>query len=1164
MNLLRLRTLAWICALPMANAARAQFTFNPSLTDSQVEAPKIVVGGTVAFDLISTKEGRFNIPLRFGNVMPSSETVDLDGRTLVRDVDYSIDYAAGSIYLKQAVRDGQSLRVQYRYDQSKKRAGTFGMSFAGGLSNFRFNIAGGSQFVLGLGQTERLADGTVLSSNVYGLANSFNLAPNTKMTGVFMVGEREKSNASDLLGQDSGKGSDIEEGRGTAIVQNIQTNALGGKLNLGYQDIDDRFTGMSALVGNGIDEKQAQTLANERGLKRTSFGFDNIGSKAFNLSQGYNWVGDANGGITWRSFGLDMAGIKASWQSQYVDQGFTDFNKLRESDKQQLMKEKGLSRDVFGLAAPILGGKLNYNNLTVGTDDGEGIVRQTLGVDTKSFKANFIDQRVDDGFTRFNDLREADKGQLAKERGMNRLAWDFNAKLGGLDFSGANSQFGRDGASLSSRSFGLAAKNWHFGFVNKGADTDFNDYNSLTQDDKNSAVADALKMYDPKLNPNGNDFNNMNNLSGLTRTSWNFGLTGGKTSAAEFQHIAVDSDASGLTLDKASLTSGKTSLSVSNLRSNDANMDFGKLLWTEQRLLGNVDGLNKLDLNFATQIGKGMGISANHMNADSPIGGASRTLFNLTNKDLGLTYARRSVDEGFASVGAMADDESKLLAGMIGFDQSQTSGFWQASKNLRFDFNQQTADSGVLNQTRNFSQVSAAWNLSKQTQVKVATTSTEFTDGDAKTVDQSYRQLQVKQDLGKTGKVTLTDEEQTYDGQNDTLPDAVKRSLAYETKLTKTTDFKTEHSVTNYENGNRETSQSNTVAQKLSDRVGVSVTDTKILRDGDAPDETHRDYGFWVDFGKGIKLNYQYKRDLTGPDAGTLNSQTSLSGGEVGGIKLDGATYNHSRIDDKRDTHLGNVSFANVKPFELGDFKNIKFYYHTNTQKDYYDWKKEDLGFGFSTQVGKVGLGYDYTSQIAPNDDRAIDRYFSLNTDATGKSRLRGTFKYGVRTMPDDQDVMIRDYKLTFDASKNLSIVHSLETNPAQQKNNVLLGSLPLDQRQVSWGAKYQNDKRFKFDFGWNEMKRDQLQESLRREARLDMTFLADKPSPFKLSYALQEYDKNTERTFSHTFGFSFAQRPGPNQSFSVNFERMNWVSGRPANSGLRDWQFRLDYSLRF
>src|SRR5690606_35994190 len=133
-----------------------------------------------------------------------------------------------------------------------------------------------------------------------------------------------------------------------------------------------------------------------------------------------------------------------------------------------------------------------------------------------------------------------------------------------------------------------------------------------------------------------------------------------------------------------------------------------------------------------------------------------------------------------------------------------------------------------------------------------------------------------------------------------------------------------------------------------------------------------------------------------------------------------------------------------------------------------------------------------------------------------------------------------------------------------QNRGGVLLGSLPLDERKASWTARYQNDPKLAFDLSWNEIKRDNRNDALRREARFNATLFADNPSPVQLTYALQQWDRNGAASLAHSYGIWFTQRPGLNQSFSFGIEHLQWGQGRPQGGALRDWKLRFDFSSRF
>src|SRR5690348_1487312 len=108
---------------PFAGSAQVSLPANP-------DKPVVTgneVGGRTAFDQLRASSDRPSLPLRYGHVKTGSERVQTDGRTLVRDQDYYIDYVAGVVYLKIPYREGQSVTVEYRYDEATGTQGTFGL-----------------------------------------------------------------------------------------------------------------------------------------------------------------------------------------------------------------------------------------------------------------------------------------------------------------------------------------------------------------------------------------------------------------------------------------------------------------------------------------------------------------------------------------------------------------------------------------------------------------------------------------------------------------------------------------------------------------------------------------------------------------------------------------------------------------------------------------------------------------------------------------------------------------------------------------------------------------------------------------------------------------------------------------------------------------------------
>ncbi|MBS1707685.1 MAG: hypothetical protein JSS65_03065 [Armatimonadetes bacterium] len=1122
------------------------------------------VGGKHAYDLVRLRAGSMVVPLRQGHLVPNSETVDLDGRTLGRDKDYSIDYAAGSLVLRVQYTDGQSLRVSYRYDDTQKSTGVF--VHGGGASNFSgftFDFTGGTKAVFGLGLAERTEGGTLMASNIYGLANSFKLSGGGSLSGLFMVGDRHREDSRNLF--DGSKSQEkVEEGQGTAIVQKLASKVLGGEFTANYQDIDDRFGGFQSFASAGYSQADIDALAKEKGLKRSAFRLTDVKAGGLKLSGGVQSVGDDTGGVSWRNYGLGLGGFSFTWDSRAVDPTFNRFASLREEDRNQLAKERGLTFGNIGAKQLFKNGALEYMDARSEDQNGTGLFRRSLGFNLGTTKAYFNDRKVTAGFSRLNDLRDPDRGQLLHEIGMARQSFGFeSAFMKGWNLTYANNKLASDAGDAKAVDFALVNPKWSLERGSRTADKGFSSFGAFAPQETQAYVNSILGAVagGPAQGP---DMGAFGYSAGLERNWWKFGLDLGKGSKLGYRTYNLSSQTGAADLSAFTFDSAKYKFSFSQQGVSDTFGSASQLLPTEQRALGVADGLQKTAFALSANLGKNRSLTAENMHADDLSGAAARSNFKYTDKGFEAAYARRNVSSMFSGVGTLADQDRDVLRQLMGYDQSAWSVKWQLMPALKLDLRHNDDQNSELGLFRETDTKLVEYKLDKLTSVSFQSMQNRVNDIDHVNTDQTAQRFFVSRDLGKLGKLTLSNEKATFSGAQDVLPSLDKQAVSYEANLSKSTSLSTTQSETKYSDGTRETTTANTIIQQLNPRVKVSVTDERVLRDGDKPDEAKRSFGGSIDFGKGFKLDVNQARHLNGPTEGTTNDKVSLTPGQIQGVAIESASYMHNGWDDRRDQSIGNFSFKNVNPLSFGPFKDIRFNYSADTARDNYAWQKENNRIGFGASYGQVGFGFDYFSQVAGDGFRAIDRVFNFTTDKTGKATVRGELKYGVRTLPTDQEVMIRDYSVSVRFNDHAQLVHQLVTNPLQQRGDVILGSVPVDERKNIWSFKYMKDKNFLFDMSFNEVARDAVAQSLYREAKINTTFFASNPSPVNLSYSMLQWDRNGERQTAHKFGLRYDQRPGKNQSLSFWLENLNWEHGRPANTNLQNWGLRLDYAVRF
>lgn len=1155
----------------MAQEAPTPKAEEPALSASQNE-----IGGKVSFESIVILEGKPSASLRYGSVKRGSESVELNGRKLQRGVGYAIDYASGTIYLMVEAPVGATLRVNYRYEESTGKAGTFNPmgeeNSAASFTGFTFNLVRGANAFVGLGMTERLGDGTVLNSNIYGLTNSFSFAGDGKISGLFMMSDRQKSNSASLI-ETGGPGAEVEEGQGRAMIQSLSSSILGGRINAYYQDIDTRFAGFGSFTSAGYTQEQVNQLQKEKGLERTSLAVQDVGTGDLKLSHSQSMVGDGDGNqITQSANGFKLGQLSYSQVTQKVGQNFNRFQDLGAADWQWLQKERGLTRQSTAAAFAFNGGAFAYNSFETG-EDSTSVRRRALSFNSNSLQLEMFEQEVDSDFKRFGDLRPDDWNNksllgaqfqnFGNERGLTRKGFSATSKLiPGTEFSYRANSVKDDKGDIDVMTALLNRGPLSIQHTRIGIDSNFNRVGNLGADI--NAFADmGVKMLNPAQGLHGNDPAAFINGAGIDRSLWRLDYILGKDSKLGYQVQNIQGQKDELRSSRFFFNSAKVNIAYSDQKTGEDFSEISRLMQSERGVYGNTAGLDKKDFSIQYKASDTRNIEVSSMNADGLKGGASRSNFLFNDKNLNFRYTRRSVDSEFGGVHDLVDPERDLLRSIIGQDMTEMSLRWQLLPNLGIESNKISYTNSTLDQTGGLEQLVAKWAPSKRTNVEY------FRWGQAKKspledlIDQYQERLTLHHDFGRLGRLMLSQHNRTFSGSLDEQLDSQTQAMAFETQLSKNTAFRTEHTETTFENGEKETIMANTLSADLTSKVGVSVTDLQIKRDGENPNEARRQYGFWWDFGKGLKVKYGYARSLKDEANGTLNSNTELSAGEFQGVKVNSATYRQERIDDTRDQHFGGLSIANARPLQWGFLNDVRFHYNSDTHRDYDVWKREKKSFGFGATSGNVAFGYDYQSQIDVNQERAIDRFFTLGFDKTGKAPLQVNLRYGLRTMPNDQNVMIRDYTVSYKPSDKVSFEHSVKTNLLKDQNNMILGSVATPERSNIWAMNYTANPGWQAGLYWKESLNDQAN-ILRREAGVDLLLFRNNPSPLRLQYGLEQNEQNGKRLTAHRWGIIFNQRPGPNQSLNFMLENRSWEHQRGPDLDLQKWNMRLDFSVRF
>lgn len=1145
------------------------------------DAPKVALGGTPTVDYVSVQASTPGCPLRYGNIIAGSERIDLNGRNLKASEDYAIDYESGVIYLKVAAKAGSVLTVAYRYNE---KADPNAPKAVKGLAGFKFDLVpGGLSFMTGLGVAERAGDGSVLMGNTFGLNNAFKLNGGGKLSGVFMMGERSQSGnrAGMNMRGDTGGNSLTDTGKSQLILQNLSTKALGGDVSLDYQDVSKNFTSFSALGDSGLDDAAINRLRSERGLTRMGFNANGLKMGSASVSSSFRKVSDEAGTIDWRSYGVAQGGFKANFSSQYVESGFARFKDIAEQDREQLMRERGIRRENWASEFASKTNKISYVSSRIeDVGQSKAIDRSELSLSSALGKLSFGSQNVSSAFGRMDSLLGQEKATYGLEAGLSRQWTSLNTSLFGkaTEFSFDSRSLSSNAGAFNSKNIALKAKTWSIESVGRSADKGFAGFHGMNDAEKDQNIVQIARMYGPGSAPRPEDRHYFGQSAGVDRNFTSLAAQPFKGWNLNFSELKLTGQTDGGSVQSMSINRDKFEATYRRQQLGDRFSELNSLMSFEKMKLGNVAGLDRSDFGLKMSLGGHKNFAFSRTTAGVAQNGFDRTSGEFKDKKIEVKFNSREVDSNLQSFNGLVDSEKDLLMSLQGYRQRDASLKWQIMPNFNIEAFGYDAASEALNVDERIRTYNLAWSPLSKTQVNYTRNERSRGTSASTLFAEVVERISLSRDFGKLGQIAFLDEKIDFDGSETKALDSRKQYIAWQTKLNQKTDLRTAQTNTDFQDGTSEKVSENTVSTSVSKTLSLSVTDVNVDREGDERDERRRNYGFWWDLGKGLRISYGYARQLVGENVGQLSSTVAIGntngnmnpdqigqvqGSELQGVRVGGGYGVNQWDQNARTQAFSNFSLATAKPVRMGMFKEVSFRFGMDQASDYSTFLRENRLFSLDGKLGSNKLGYQYVSQMHTSGTRGIDRIFRLDSDMSDKRMLTASVFYKVRTLPWNDQIMVRNFNFAVRPAKALELVHRIETNPEIARADVFLGSLPQASRSNKWELNWKRSTAMTVGANWQELVNDQ-NGATARTAGVSLALFENSGSPLRLFYGLEQADGNVLRSTKNRYSVQFDQRAGPNQSLSFFLGNLSYQHRIDNGFDRNNWSMRMNYQLRF
>jgi hypothetical protein len=1113
--------------------------------------------GQASADLLRGNGTRAGYLLRYGNIVPESERVMVDARTLQRNRDYTIDYATGTIYFTEPVRPSQTIRVQYRYvpGSGEQRGLLQAPSMTLNLGQSQLNMMYASSAFT------RREDGTTLQTDTYGMRTRMQLNSGSTLEGLLFFSSQKavqavadptmQPNASARPNTQAAMGSD------RLILQSLSWNLGAFQVRGTYQDVGARFAGFASLrEQKAAPDQLLGWLEKERGLRRMSFGLG-YAAAGMNLQTDISRVADGKGEIRQEQYNLQSKQVELHYSQTKVDQQFQRFNDLREDQRGQWAKERGLTRNALSALLRLNeSSQLQYERSRILDTSGD-IELTHYALQTAGFKLTYGIQDIDKGFTRFNDLAEAQRAQWAKERGWTRSF--LRAEL--PPFKGTNlpslfvqQTIRTETGNLNFRQVALNTQTVQLDYTRHGTDPGFVVAN-LTPDEINQMALLARQQVEPNVTAvTDKDRQQVLREAGLQRETLRMNMTAAANTHLSIVKTTVEDASGDVKRTQVTYTSPKFEVAYQQQNISEGFSRMADLTDSERKLYASETGIARNLLSTRLALDKNTSISALFGNIRASQGAVIRQSYTLRTPRLSLFANLKQVDPTFSRLGDLTESDRNDLNGLLGFKHFDLAAQWQVSKTLWFE--------GFWIDSRNaqIQQMHRRQRLYFQYQPHGATRITHLQDrtnrdGATEVLLRQWRETTTVDYMLKTGLKFSAYRDRLEDEGVLLQPNTtVTNFWRLESDKNRPTWFVVEQKHLRRTDGYFDLADTMQVQTPVSKSAIVQLTEQRFGR-SNRPSEFIRTVSSQWLVRKDLTFAMSLSRRTTNANTGSQLKSFSLAGPLFQFVNVAGK-YDELRVDGANTKAQSEVSISSIKPFNALGLSNIQFTGAYAALADRATWQKETRAGRFTANLGKHSLLAEYTSTFIPQAaDRLVIRTYQFNI--APMSNFKGELYYRIIEQPAAETWHVRRYTLDWQINPNTALSHQLLTLPEQGNNrvqpiglNVWKLSSRLNTRQMLSGE--------------YRIETDYAKQQIIRRALLGISGKLSALSSGEVGYSLDSVNYQGNKGTAHSLHLRYSWQLDDEHFLNMALRWTSYQHRVPAGLSRNELAGTLEYKTRF
>lgn len=829
---------------------------------------------------------------------------------------------------------------------------------------------------------------------------------------------------------------------------------------------------------------------------------------------------------------LESGSVSVKLNYQDVGKDFAGFTALKQQNVEaiemlnQLEKEKDIRR--LGMQADIkMGAKttsaLGFNRIS---DAGGDILKQSFNIGSDKLKLSANMQRIDKGFTRFNDLAEAERGQWAKERGMSRSNIQLSmAPTKGMSAESAWNALSMNTIStetgkLSTTNLNFATKKLSLSSSQIKIDSGFNRINDLTQEEQTAMALNIYKQFDPnatEANVKDEDRKRLQNEAGLSRRNTRLGFTTGANSALQLNMFSIGDQSGGISRQSLSLTGKSYSISAFTQEIDSTFTRLQSLANVEKANFGNEIGMRRTNIAGNFILNPKMQLATTMSKVSSDAGGLSKYGLNFSSEKLKLAANYMNMDTEFTRAGDLADaDKGRLLTeqGMRRYDLATQ---FQASKSLKIDSYLYDAKSNSTDLFRK--QLRNSLSFSPVKGPKLSALIDQFSTGTPDAISGYSHQKYTFDHM--ISKINLS-------AMKDTLVkiDPLSEKTIDTTKLHFNTDMSKPMNLTG---------------------------DINTIKNSDGTFQDHQVYKFNTMLNK--KVAFLGVRSTFNTEASNTTMQEySVSGKVMGKVSM-AAKFGETLLNG---VTVGKVRELSLKPDAVKDYGAFK---QTNWQVGFGQVQNggkiqtESKILKLDTNLIKHKLDMQYVSGITKEGASSIVKSVSIIPDPDPKRKINYSLAYKAKDTGAPQTVLIRAYNADWQITPYSKLIYNYFSNTEKPDGTIE----PVGSESLKLTSAI--SKNIGLQGQWEHSSSDKIGSQFDKNTlSLGLAGKLSAKGTFEAGYGFDNVLSKNGRVESRTYRIKYNQQIDADHYLSLSGRYTDWQGPKPASVTTDDVQYQIDF----